>query len=206
LEYTFQTIEKTHENSWQSILYILLALFGIAFLFTWFRTEKTPNKNTKKHEDSKSTRLKALDCFRGITILMMIFANRGSGGYYYLNHAPWEGLHFADVIFPWFIFIMGASIAISFRGQNLTKKIPMKLMLWKIALRSFKLFVIGLILSNRGCQPGIKGLFLKFVNFLVNLSHIRIPGVLQRFAVSYFVIASLYIASNSASFTSNHNV
>uniref|UniRef100_A0A914DJA9 Heparan-alpha-glucosaminide N-acetyltransferase catalytic domain-containing protein n=1 Tax=Acrobeloides nanus TaxID=290746 RepID=A0A914DJA9_9BILA len=191
LEYTFQTIEETHENSWQSILYILLALFGIAFLFTWFRTDKTPNKNKKKHEDLKSTRLKSLDCFRGITILMMIFANRGSGGYYYLNHAPWEGLHFADVIFPWFIFIMGASIAISFRGQNSTKKIPMKLMLWKIALRSFKLFVIGLILSNRGCQP-------------VNLSHIRIPGVLQRFAVSYFVIASLYVASNSASFTNSH--
>lgn len=44
---------------------------------------------------------------------MMIFANFGGGGYYYIEHAPWNGLHIADVIFPWFMWIMGAVIPIT---------------------------------------------------------------------------------------------
>jgi heparan-alpha-glucosaminide N-acetyltransferase len=43
---------------------------------------------------------------------MMIFVNMGAGGYEYLDHAHWDGFNFADVIFPWFIFIMGTTMAI----------------------------------------------------------------------------------------------
>jgi heparan-alpha-glucosaminide N-acetyltransferase len=47
-----------------------------------------------------------------ITILMMIFVNYGAGEYVYLDHAAWDGFNFADIIFPWFIFIMGTTMAI----------------------------------------------------------------------------------------------
>lgn len=43
----------------------------------------------------------------------MIFANYGCGGYDILNHARWNGLHLADVVFPWFMWIMGVCIPIS---------------------------------------------------------------------------------------------
>lgn len=43
----------------------------------------------------------------------MIFANYGSGGYEILNHCKWNGLHSADLVFPWFMWIMGACIPLS---------------------------------------------------------------------------------------------
>ncbi len=43
---------------------------------------------------------------------MMIFVNYGAGEYAYLDHAAWDGFNFADIIFPWFIFIMGTTMAI----------------------------------------------------------------------------------------------
>lgn len=43
----------------------------------------------------------------------MIFANYGTGGYDILNHSRWNGLQLADLVFPWFMWIMGACIPIS---------------------------------------------------------------------------------------------
>lgn len=48
-----------------------------------------------------------------ISIILMIFVNYGCGGYEILDHAVWNGLHVADVIFPWFLWIMGVCIPIS---------------------------------------------------------------------------------------------
>lgn len=50
----------------------------------------------------------------------MIFVNYGCGGYAILDHAIWNGLHIADVIFPWFLWIMGVCIPISV--SSLAKK------------------------------------------------------------------------------------
>lgn len=50
----------------------------------------------------------------------MIFANYGSGGYAAFDHAIWNGLQLADVIFPWFMWIMGVCIPIS--ASSILKK------------------------------------------------------------------------------------
>lgn len=56
----------------------------------------------------KKERLHSLDTFRGLALCIMIFANTGGGGYWFFNHSLWNGLTVADLVFPWFIFMMGA--------------------------------------------------------------------------------------------------
>jgi heparan-alpha-glucosaminide N-acetyltransferase len=108
----------------------------------------------------------------------MIFVNNGGGGYSFFNHIPWFGLTIADIIFPSFVFIMGMSTALSIRSRLMERKDFVKIG-WKIVTRSFKLFALGIML-NTDYTP---------------LSEIRIPGVLQRFSVSYAVVASLHLLS-----------
>jgi heparan-alpha-glucosaminide N-acetyltransferase len=45
--------------------------------------------------------LRSLDTFRGITIALMIFVNDAAGGYWFMEHATWNGLQVADLAFPW---------------------------------------------------------------------------------------------------------
>lgn len=52
------------------------------------------------------SRLNSLDVFRGITIAVMIFVNDGAGAYWYFEHATWNGLQLADVVFPWYISLL----------------------------------------------------------------------------------------------------
>lgn len=59
----------------------------------------------------------SLDTFRGLSIVIMIFVNYGGGSYWYFAHSPWNGLTVADLVFPWFLWIMGVSLAISIRSQ-----------------------------------------------------------------------------------------
>ena len=114
----------------------------------------------------KKERLVSLDVFRGITIAGMILVNNpGSWGSVYapLRHASWNGCTPTDLIFPFFLFIVGVAITLSLskrkeRGDNQNQ------LLLNILRRSVILFLLGLILSG-------------FPSF--NLSTIRIPGVLQ---------------------------
>lgn len=124
-----QTINEGRNNIWPLIgaiiIYLIIALvfYGGRRTIRKLREKRELNisdpsdpsdpTTVNKIENSKK-RLKSLDCFRGITILMMIFANYGCGGYEVLEHVPWDGIHFADFIFPWFIFIMGTTMAIRF--------------------------------------------------------------------------------------------
>lgn len=101
----------------------------------------------------------------------MIFVNSGGGKYWWIEHATWNGLHIADLVFPSFLWIMGVCIPISIKSQMSkgTKKIVIcRRILW----RSIKLFLIGL------CLNSING---------PNLSDLRIMGVLQRFGIAYLV-------------------
>lgn len=129
--------------------------------------DQTPSPSKGK------TRLKSLDAFRGVAITIMIFVNYGGGGYHFFEHSLWNGLTVADLVFPWFIFIMGTSIDLSQRSL-LSKGIRKQTVFKKIFVRSLKLFAIGLFLNNGA-----------------DLEKWRIPGVLQRFAVSYFVVAAV---------------
>ena len=55
-------------------------------------------------------RINSLDAFRGLALTLMIFVNYGGGGYYFFNHSTWNGLTVADLLFPWFVWIMGVTV------------------------------------------------------------------------------------------------
>uniref|UniRef100_A0A2P2I1S4 Heparan-alpha-glucosaminide N-acetyltransferase-like n=1 Tax=Hirondellea gigas TaxID=1518452 RepID=A0A2P2I1S4_9CRUS len=120
-------------------------------------------------------RLKSLDVFRGITIFLMIFVNYGGGKYYFFRHSPWNGLTIADLVFPWFMWIMGVSTVFSFRSQ-LRKSVPRHVLVLRVIKRSVILFGLGLLVN------GISN---------SNTETFRIPGVLQRFAICYLLTATL---------------
>ncbi|OWF52223.1 heparan-alpha-glucosaminide N-acetyltransferase-like [Mizuhopecten yessoensis] len=125
-------------------------------------------------EKPRKQRLKSLDTFRGLSLVIMVFVNYGGGGYWFFDHPPWNGLTVADLVFPWFIFIMGTAMNFSFRGMLKRGKSRIRIF-FKILKRSILLFAIGIIL-NTNWGP-------------VDLESIRIPGVLQRFSLTYLVIA-----------------
>ena len=145
----------------------------------------------------RSTRLKSVDVFRGCALCLMIFVNYGAGDYAVLDHAIWNGLHLADIVFPSFVFIMGLSIPLSYRSMSVralnrsglmslrSSAIRPMSVLYKILKRSALLFFFGLVTSNSSDQK---------------LFHQRLMGVLQRFAISYAVgaLAELvYFARNN---------
>ena len=111
----------------------------------------------------------------------MIFVNYGGGNYWFFNHSIWNGLTVADLVFPWFIWIMGTSMALSFDKLNTSNKTKSnekahKDLLYKIFRRSLLLYLLGMFLNNG-----------------VLLSHWRIQGVLQRFGVSYLTVALIVV-------------
>ncbi|CAF3119115.1 unnamed protein product [Rotaria socialis] len=121
-------------------------------------------------------RLRSLDTFRGFSLMVMIFVNYGGGGYRFFKHSIWNGLTVADLVFPWFTWIMGVSIVfshLSLRAKNLRKRA----IFLKICRRTITLFALGLILQ---------GGYSRWVN-------IRIFGVLQRLAACYFFAATLVL-------------
>lgn len=148
-------------------LYIALAViplvFGLfyflRFLYRQFKGVIDDGNDALK--EKLSTRQNCLDAFRGITILLMIFANWGSGEYGQLEHASWDGLHFADFIFPAFIFIMGVTMSISLRSMVIRKCMPSGKVCITIATRSIKLFLLGVILGSRGNRK----LFCNYITF-----------------------------------------
>lgn len=136
-------------------------------------------------EKKQSNRLLALDILRGITIAGMLMVNNpGSWSYIYkpLTHASWNGLTPTDLVFPFFMFIMGISTYFSLRKYDYTFS-------WasfkKIIRRTFVIFFIGLALAWFGMFlrgiTGDKTLWESIFTF----DHIRILGVLPRLALCY---------------------
>ena len=124
-------------------------------------------------------RLLALDVFRGLTIALMIMVNNpGSWEYVYppLRHAAWNGCTPTDLVFPFFLFIVGTAMFYSFQkfDKGLSKPI-----LKKIIDRFVKIFLIGLFLNA-------------FPYF--DFENLRIFGVLQRIAIAYLIGAMIVAA------------
>src|SRR5690606_6949518 len=134
----------------------------------------------------KSTRLLSLDVFRGATVAAMILVNNpGSWGTVYspLKHAEWNGCTPTDLIFPFFLFIVGVSIAYSYGTKKLDPTTHRSSIL-KAGKRTLILFALGLILS----------LFPRVMSDPIGAFEVvRIPGVLQRIAVVFFVTATLFL-------------
>lgn len=123
-------------------------------------------------------RLLSLDVFRGFTLLGMVLVNSHPSGIYpALGHARWHGWGFADLIFPFFVFIVGVAIPYSFAGRMARGESRRELFL-RILRRSVLLFVIGVLLNG----------YPRF-----DLSTLRVMNVLQRIAICYFLSSIIYI-------------
>ncbi|MBJ6369497.1 acyltransferase family protein [Snuella sedimenti] len=129
-------------------------------------------------------RIESVDILRGFTIAAMILVNTpGSWSYVYppLLHAKWHGLTPTDLIFPFFLFIVGISIYFAYKNKpnaQATYK--------KIIVRSLKLIGLGLFL----------GLFLPSAPFVKEFETLRFLGVLQRIGIVFLFSAILYLNCN----------
>jgi predicted acyltransferase len=128
------------------------------------------------------TRYLALDAFRGITIALMILVNTpGTWSHVYtpLLHAEWDGATPTDLVFPFFLFIIGSAMFFSFKKSNFAVS-PEQFK--KIIKRGFTLFFIGFMLN--------------IIPFTINIDDWRIMGVLQRIGIIYAAAACLVLLLN----------
>ena len=136
---------------------------------------------TAERADS-SSRLLALDVFRGLTIAGMIVVNTpGTWTHVYppLLHAEWHGWTATDTIFPFFLFIVGVSMAFSF-ARRVSQGADRRQLFVHSLRRSAIIFGLGLALN-----------VLSF--FVFHRAHLRIPGVLPRIAVVYLIASGIYL-------------
>jgi predicted acyltransferase len=125
-------------------------------------------------------RLISLDVFRGITIAGMVLVNNPgtwSSIYWPLAHAQWHGWTPTDLVFPFFLFIVGVAIPLAF-GRRIESGGSKRDLYLKIIKRTLIIFALGMFLAG-------------FPYF--QLGTIRIPGVLQRIAVCYLVASIIFL-------------
>ena len=119
-----------------------------------------------------TARLPSVDVFRGATMAAMVIVNTpGDWGAVYapLLHAEWHGWTPTDLIFPFFVFIVGVSIVLSGRRAGVAA----------IVRRALVLYGLGLLLA----------LYPRF-----DFANVRIMGVLPRLAICYLAAALIYRA------------
>ena len=129
-----------------------------------------------------SNRLISLDVFRGLTIAGMVLVNNpGSWAHIYwpLEHAEWNGWTPTDLIFPFFLFIVGVAIPLAF-SRRIERRDRRRALFLKVLYRSVVIFLLGEFLAG-------------FPYF--HLATIRIPGVLQRIAVCYFFASLIFLTT-----------
>jgi len=132
----------------------------------------------------------SLDVFRGITIAGMVLVNNpGDWSYVYapMRHAEWHGWTLTDLVFPFFLFIVGVSMVFSIQ-KGLRNALTRESMVIKAIRRSAILFGLGiaLYLVPTNIPEGYSW-------FRDTLLQVRIMGVLQRIALVYFIVSLLVL-------------
>jgi len=125
-------------------------------------------------------RLQSLDVFRGMTIAAMLLVNNpGTWNHVYppLEHATWNGWTPTDLVFPFFLFIVGVATALSL-GRLAEAGESRTTLFRKALVRAAIIFALGLVIQG-------------FPHY--NLPHLRIPGVLPRIAIAYLITAVLVL-------------
>ena len=124
-------------------------------------------------------RLISLDVLRGITIAFMIMVNNngGAGSWGFMKHAVWNGLTATDLVFPTFVFVVGASIVFAVEAR-LARGATRAELAWHTVKRAAILFLLGMVVNN---FP------------LFKLDNMRFYGVLQRIAICYLVVGLFYL-------------
>lgn len=133
---------------------------------------------------ARGERLFSLDVFRGLTIAAMVLVNNaGSWNAVYppLAHAAWDGWTPTDLIFPFFVFIVGVAIPLAFEKRKAAGGDQRDLYL-KIFRRTALIFALGLVLTGFPFTPE-------------KIAHWRIPGVLQRIALCYLFASLIFLKS-----------
>jgi len=139
------------------------------------------SEKQKDNNIQQQKRLISLDAFRGLTIAGMIVVNSpGIRDHIYppLRHADWHGLTATDLVFPFFLFIMGVSVVLGYSKQlaaerSLGDAFP------KILKRTIILFALGVLL-----------------NAVSNIENLRIVGVLQRIGLVFFACSIIYMTTS----------
>jgi predicted acyltransferase len=127
---------------------------------------------------SRPARDQSLDSFRGTDVLLMILVNvqgKDDDAFGLLKHAEWNGLTFADLVFPVFLLIVGLSAPLALDRPGVAISWP------AILRRTFLLFMIGVGLSW-------------LIKPTLDPEMIRWTGVLQRIAIVYLVCAIVIVA------------
>jgi len=147
-----------------------------------------------------SGRLLSLDVFRGATIAAMMLVNNPGSGHVFeqLDHAPWNGWTFTDVIFPFFLWIAGVAVPLS-TVRRLERGESRASLLGHAIRRAVILFLLGLLLAFLTfCVNGSYAKAGGLSSWLEQVAHtIRIMGVLQRIAVCYLVATAIYLFSST---------
>lgn len=142
--------------------------------------------NVEVRKPVSAPRLASLDVFRGLTIAGMILVNDpgdGNAVYAPLQHAEWHGWTLTDLVFPFFLFVVGVSLVFSFQSR-LQHGATRASLYRHILVRAAVIFALGLFLAG-----------FPFVAPRFHLSSWRIPGVLQRIAVCYLLASLLYLTT-----------
>ena len=125
-----------------------------------------------------TARLLSLDVFRGLTMASMVMVNnQREGAYAPLRHAAWDGLTFTDLVFPFFLWIVGVALTLS-TARRMEQGEDRSQLLKHAARRAAIIFGIGLLLNG-------------FPNY--HLATLRIPGVLQRIALCYLAATVIFL-------------
>ncbi|XVF16902.1 hypothetical protein REPUB_Repub10bG0071000 [Reevesia pubescens] len=132
-----------------------------------------PQQAQQQHQ-----RLVSLDVFRGLTIVLMILVDDVGGLLPAINHSPWNGLTLADYVMPFFLFIVGVSLGLTYKRVSCRVTATTK-----AVLRALKLLMLGLFLQG-GFFHGLNDL-----TYGVDIQQMRLMGILQRIAIAYLVAA-----------------
>ncbi len=123
-----------------------------------------------------ATRDPSLDAFRGLTVMLMIIVNlqgNGDAAFSALKHVEWDGLSFADLVFPWFLLIVGLSVPLALDRAHNSSPWP------QVVKRSLILIALGVLLAWL-IRP-------------VSFDQIRWMGVLQRIGIVYLACAAIVL-------------
>jgi len=130
-------------------------------------------------EVGPARRLLSLDALRGLTIAFMIMVNNNGSdhAWWFMKHADWNGLTPTDLVFPTFLFVVGASIVFAVEAR-LAKGATRVQLAWQTVRRAAILFALGLVVNGFPYFP---------------LGTLRIYGVLQRIAICYLIAGLFYL-------------
>jgi predicted acyltransferase len=134
---------------------------------------------------SSSSRVLSIDVLRGITIAFMILVNDpGDWGHTYaqLDHAKWNGWTLTDLVFPSFLFLVGASIILSLSGR-IARGDSRRELAGHIVRRSITIFVLAMVLN-----------LIPYFHF----TQLRLYGVLPRIALCYLCAGLICLVTRRA--------